>query len=136
MDGIAAARSRESWADCPCRIYVLDARGNIAQPIGCKTPRARERSCAQAAGEGFAVSHKGILAVQAGFTVFADGRRRIDDPIATAGSTPGGPGRHEHQEEAIHLPPRRASFCAGVSTEVGVVKKPFVWRPAPACTPF
>src|SRR4029077_14076280 len=73
---------------------------------------------------------------QAGFTIFANGRRRIDDPIAAAGCTPEGPGRCEHQKEALHRTPRSASFCAGVSTEAGIVKKPLVLRTAMACVPF
>src|SRR5260370_18277421 len=87
------------------RIYVLDARSNVPQPIGRETSGARERGGAQATGEGFTVGHKSVLAVQVRIAVFADGRRWIDDPIAAACGTPKGPGRCKHQKDAFHRTP-------------------------------
>src|SRR6266853_805544 len=109
---------------------------NVPHPVGCETSGACERSSTQATGKGFAVGHKSILAIQAGFGVFANRRRRVYDPIAAAGYSPEGPGHRERQEEAFHRTPRSASFSAGVSTEAGVVKKPLVLRTATACVPF
>src|SRR5260370_27812228 len=118
------------------RIYVLDARSNVPQAIGGETYGARERSGGQATGEGVTGGDKCILAVQVRIAVFADGRRRIDNPIAATGCTPEGPGRCEHQEEALHRTPRSASFCAGDIKEAGVVRKPLVFRTATVCAPF
>src|SRR5258708_35734149 len=136
VNGIVASRDVKRWAVCSRRIYVLDARSNVPKPIGRETSGARERSGAQATGEGFTVGHKCILAVQVRIAVFADARRRIDNHIAATGCTPEGTGRCYHQEEALHRTPRSASFCAGDIKEAGVVRKPLVFRTATVCAPF
>src|SRR2546427_10008159 len=92
---IIAPRDGKSQTGCPRRIYVFDARLNVAHSVRSETPRACERSSTQATGEGLTVGHKSVLAVQVGNGVFADGRWRIDNAIAAAAS--GAPESRSHR---------------------------------------